>query len=257
MTTFDTLAICLKATPFREADQIVTFYSAQFGELRAIAKGVKKPTSKLAGACGALTLNHIYLAEGKNLHTVCHYQRVESFNLLRQDIECLAVGTVCTDIVRLLGREADPDSQVIYDLLALTLRNLDNPELSWIPSSIDFHKEMLKIAGYFLDFTRCASCEQVLDLDHSPYYPFFFSLGGFICSHCESHLKDPHRVNVSSKTLQLFGMPENEAYFENAIKAHRFLAYHWHHRIERPINSFDFLFHLIDQPVLGLSHVPK
>ena len=49
MTTFDTHAISLRATPFQETDQIVSYYSAEYGEIRAIVKGAKKPKRQAFG----------------------------------------------------------------------------------------------------------------------------------------------------------------------------------------------------------------
>lgn len=246
MTMFDVKAICLKATPFKEADKVLSLYTAEHGELRAIAKGVKKPTSKLAGACEALTLNHVYLAKGKSLHTVCHYDRVESFSHLRQDLERLAAGSICTDVIRLLGRENDPDSDRIYQLLAETLYRLDNPAIPWIQSSLEFHLQMLKLAGYLPAFTRCVSCEKLLDLENTPYHPFFLPMGGFLCSHCHPLRTESHPVNVSTTTIKLFQSPDQPELYKNTLKAHRFLAYYWGNKLESPLKSFDFLFQLLD-----------
>ncbi len=246
MQNFDTHAISLRATPFQEADQIVSFYTAEHGELRAVVKGVKRPTSKLAGACEPLTLNRVILARGKTLHTVCSYERIESFSTMRADLERMAAGTVCTEVIRLTAREEDPDSDSIYALLANTLHRLDQPEVPWIESSLLFHTLMLQLAGYLPMFDRCISCDHALDLDGTPYYPFFLSQGGFLCRDCYPMTKDPHRVNVSTTTLKLLMRPEDTSLYGNAVKAHRFLAYTWGHRLERPVKSFDFLFQLVD-----------
>lgn len=252
MTTFSTLAISLKATPFKETDQVVAFYSAEHGELRAIAKGVKKPTSKLAGSCEPLTLNQIYLAKGKNLHTVCHYERVESFSNLRQDLERLAVGTTCTDVVRFLGRENDPDSQMVYHLLAQTLTQLDNLQVPWIQTSLEYHLHMLRLAGYLPVFTHCVTCHEGLAVETAPHFPFSLELGGFLCATCEVIHQQMKLVNTSAKTMQLFQAPNNEAFYENAFKAHRFLAYYWSHRLERELKSFSFLLRLLQPQTAAL-----
>ncbi len=247
MTTFETNAICLRTTPFREADLIVTFFSAEHGILRAIAKGIKKSTSKMAGACEPLTLNHLQLASGRNLHTLCHYDRLESFPHLRLDLEKLAVGSICVEIVRLLGRENDPDSRDIYLRLAEALHQLDQQQTPWISVSLHFHLAMLEQAGYLPPLAQCVHCETGLPLDELPYFPFALEAGGLLCRQCAGHFMHQHRVNVSSNTIRLLLSPTDNRFFGNAVRAHKFLNYYWGHRLETQLKSFDFLFQLLDQ----------
>jgi DNA repair protein RecO (recombination protein O) len=255
MTSFDIRAITLRATPFQEADQVLSLYSAEQGLVSAIAKGVKKPTSKLAGTCEPLTLNHVFLARGKSLHTVCHYDRLESYSDLRQELERLAAGSVCTDIIRHLAHENDPESQVVFALLAETLDLLNTLDQPWLAGSLRFHTQMLEIAGYLPDLDHCVHCLQELNLTGEPYYPFSLLMGGFFCRDCGTHMKGAQLVNVSTQTLRLLKAPETEDVSGNALKAHRFLAYYWGHRLDKPIKSFDFLFQLMEGKSAALSEV--
>ncbi len=249
MTHIDAQAICLKATPYREADYVVSFYSAEHGELRAIAKGVKKATSKLAGACEALTLNRLFLATGRNLHTLCHYERVASFSHLRSDLERMAVASICTEIIRRLGRENDPESPLIFSILSESLSQLNDPAQDWVSTSLVFHQEMLRVTGYTPILNQCVSCDIDIDLQAYPYYAFSRDLGGVLCHRCEGQISHVIKVNVSSVTLGLLSQPHQLAFQCNALKAHRFLAYYWGHRIEQPLKSFDFLFQLFSTPM--------
>jgi DNA repair protein RecO (recombination protein O) len=250
MTMFDIKAISLRTTPFREHDRIVSFYSAEHGELRAVAKSVKKPTSKLAGACEPLTLNHVYLARGRSLHTLCHYERLESFPEIRQDLTRLAIASICTEVIRFCGQENDQDSPLIYEQLALTLRSLNQPEMPWVMSSIRFHIGMLALNGYLPSFRDCVQCNHPLNLDELSYFPFSPMQGGFLCQSCHGLRSHVHAVNVSTQTIRLFLTPDDPEFSENTLKAHKFLAYYWESRLERPLKSFDFLFQMTDQAFL-------
>lgn len=245
MTQFDVHAISLKTTPFQETHMVVSFYTAEHGEVRAVAKGVKRATSKLAGACEALTLNHVYLARGKSLDTLCHYDRLHSFNAMRGDLERMAAATACTEVVRILGRENDPDSHAVYHLLASTLGHFDDTGRPWVQTSLQFHLQMLKLAGYLPWFTHCVSCESALDLFALRYFPFYLSHGGFLCRACATAFSHVPHVDVSTRTMRLLGNPEALEDEEATPKAHRFLAYYWGQRLERPLKSFDFLFQLL------------
>ncbi|MFN2162508.1 MAG: DNA repair protein RecO, partial [Candidatus Promineifilaceae bacterium] len=47
--TYRTEAIVLKRSDFGEADRLLTLYSKEFGKIRAIAKGARKPQSRKTG----------------------------------------------------------------------------------------------------------------------------------------------------------------------------------------------------------------
>lgn len=237
----------MRATPYREADLVLVLYTAEHGQLSAIAKGVKKPAAKLAGACEPLTLNRLMLARGKSLHTVCHYERMASFNRMRGDLERMAAASVCTDLLWHLGRAHDPESEVVFTLLSQTLEGLDTPQEPWISHSLGFHIHMLGIAGYLPDLEHCVHCQEVLPVETEHYFPFSLLLGGFLCRSCGALTTSSQRVNVSSATIRLMRHPDDTDLYANALKAHRFLAYYWGHRLDRPLKSFDFLFDLLEQ----------
>ena len=64
---FKTQAIVLRQRKLGEADKIVTLFSAQRGKLDAVAKGVRRTKSRLAGHLEPLTLGSYLLAEGREL----------------------------------------------------------------------------------------------------------------------------------------------------------------------------------------------
>ena len=58
-----TLAIVLRRTDFGEADRIVNLLTPS-GKVSAMARGVRKPKSKLAGGIEVFALNEVVLIEG-------------------------------------------------------------------------------------------------------------------------------------------------------------------------------------------------
>jgi len=227
----------------------VWFYTDTHGQIRAVAKGIKRPTSKLAGATIPLTLNHLELQQGKDLHTLRVYDRLASFHHLHQDIERLAVGTTLTDVLHHLGQENDEDSAAIYSLLKWALEGLDNKNEPWVATSISFHLQLLNIAGFLPHFKSCVTCDEMLALDDHEYFPFSMGLGGFLCFGCRYQAQGASLVNMSTRTIQLFLDPHNQTLSSQTVKAHRFLAFYWGQRLERNLKSFDFLYQLLeDQP---------
>ena len=91
---YRTPAVILKRMDLGEADRIVTLYSRDEGKVRAVAKGVRRTTSRSAGHLEPFTLSDVLLAVGRELDVVAggthgHGQR----------------GAVHPDPERLLARE--------------------------------------------------------------------------------------------------------------------------------------------------------
>ena len=54
LRTYRSEAIVLRRVDFGEADRMLTLYSREFGKIRALAKGARKPQSRKDGTCGAI-----------------------------------------------------------------------------------------------------------------------------------------------------------------------------------------------------------
>src|SRR5437773_10351213 len=69
-----------------EADRIVTFYSRDVGKIRAVAKGVRRTTSRSAGHLEPFTLSDVMFAVGRELDVISQADTPESFRTVREDL---------------------------------------------------------------------------------------------------------------------------------------------------------------------------
>ncbi len=76
--------IISKSTNFGEADSIFHLITKEYGLVKAVAKSVRKPKSKLKGHLQ--TLNHVnaYLRKGKNLDLITQVESINSFNSIKK-----------------------------------------------------------------------------------------------------------------------------------------------------------------------------
>ena len=82
-----TLAIVLRRTDFGEADRIINLLTPN-GKQVAIARGVRKPKSKLAGGIEFFSLNEVVLIEGKSeMKTLSSARMCEFFGEILKDFE--------------------------------------------------------------------------------------------------------------------------------------------------------------------------
>ena len=126
-----TKAIVLRRTNFGEADRIINFLTEQ-GVIAAIAKGVRKEKSKLAGAVELFTVSEITLHKGLN-NKLCvltsakmleHYDQI-AYKLAEMEL----AGMVMKKIAAFAENSTGPE---YFDLLHQILSALNagvNPEL--------------------------------------------------------------------------------------------------------------------------------
>lgn len=187
--SFVTDAINLKSYNLSEADKIIVMYSKEKGLIRGVAKGVKKPKSKLGARMDLLVANTLMLHKGRNLDTICQAEIVNSFYKTRQDIDKICYSTYVTEVVHNFGIEEDPCSEVIYDLLYKTLDTISTAQskVDILLAVIKFQLKMMKETGFAIEFDKCLCCHTQVEDDTMYLVP---TLGGIVCKNCASRL--PH-----------------------------------------------------------------
>lgn len=182
---YTTNAINIKSYNLSEADKIIVMYSKDHGIIRAVAKGVKKPKSKLGGRMDMLVANKLLLSKGRNLDKVYQADVLHSFQNIRKDISKLGYSMYCTELVGAFGVENDSNSSEIFNLFMDTLKNIDKAanKNNILFQVIKFQFELMKISGYALELDNCVSCNNELTNNS---YNFCIHSGGVVCSNCRT-----------------------------------------------------------------------
>ncbi len=251
--TYTTEVICLRAIDFGEADKILHLYSPEHGRISAIAKGVKKQKSKLAGACEVLNVSEVQLSKGKNLDVLCQYQPRESFSGLRSDLLKLAYGLLFAELVYTATADVDADSHQVYSSLKQALKRLDGAnEAEVSPLAIDYQLAFLHAAGFHPVLNECVLSGRPLPSDER-YYCFSAQLGGVTTlalkkrQQAETGGFGMQWVNVSPSTLAILGAPSAEDWeLPQYYKAQKFLQYYFKQVFERQLHAYDLVFNLLD-----------
>jgi DNA repair protein RecO (recombination protein O) len=172
-------AIVLRQRKLGEADKIVTLYCAHNGRVDAVAKGVRRTKSRLAGHIEPLTFGSYLLAEGRELDIVTQAETIDAFPSLRSDLERLSRGLYCAELVDRLTPERS-EGFPIFRLLQETLGYLDHED------SLDlavrrFELRLLDDLGYAPALEACSQCHRRLE----PVQNHWSSLaGGAVCPQC-------------------------------------------------------------------------
>lgn len=184
---FVTDAINLKSYNLSESDKIIVMYSKDKGLIRGVAKGVKKPKSKLGARMDLLVANTLMLHKGKNLDTICQAEVLNTFNKTRQDIDKIFYSMYVTEVVNNFGLEEDPSSEVIYNLLYKTLDTISKSQskVEILLAVIKFQLKMMIESGFSIELDTCLHCHQQVRNETMFFVP---QLGGIVCECCANNI---------------------------------------------------------------------
>ncbi len=73
-------AVVLRTHKLGEADRIITLLTRQHGRVRAVAKGVRRTTSRWGSRLEPFTHVDLQLAEGRNLDTITQAETIDPFH---------------------------------------------------------------------------------------------------------------------------------------------------------------------------------
>ena len=197
---YQTEAIVIKRTKLGEADRILTLYTPDYGKLRAVAKGTRRTKSKLGGHVELLTHSLLLLAKGRNLDIVTQAQTIDSFLILKDDLNYLSCGLYISELVDSLTAERIENHQ-LFELLRDTLHNLSQAKNNEIVLRY-FELHLLDYVGYRPQLQQCACCDSPLQPMTNYFSP---SQGGVLCNDCgdEEPIARPLSLNAL-KVLRLW-----------------------------------------------------
>lgn len=190
MESFVTDAINLKSYNLSESDKIMVMYSRDRGLIRGVAKGVKKPKSKLGARMDLLVANKLMLHKGRNLDTISQAEAFNTFNATRRNMDKIFYSMYVTEVVNNFGVEDDPCSATIFDLLYETLSAISKAEdkIHIMNTVLKFQLKMMRVSGFSLELDKCLCCGKPIE-NENMYFSGAF--GGVVCFECN------HKYNLS------------------------------------------------------------
>ena len=203
--SFVTDAINLKSYNLSEADKIVVMYSKDKGLIKGVAKGVKKPKSKLGARMDMFVANTIMLHKGKSLNRICQADVINTFQKSRQDIDKVFYSMYVTEIVNCFGHEDDPDAHIVYDLLYKTLNAVTNAKskVDVLLAVIKFQLKIMIESGFSIELSSCLNCQKEVQAETLYFVP---QMGGIVCAKCASKIpynkkQMPYKLRDFLKTM--------------------------------------------------------
>jgi DNA repair protein RecO (recombination protein O) len=208
---YSTEAIVLRRIDYGEADRILTLFTPQKGKTHAIAKGVRRTTSRLAGHLEPFTRTQLLLATGRDLDIVTQAEARERLDHLRDDLWHASAAWYIAELVDRFLQDADPHPR-LYRLFSQTLRRLDQgaarpaESRGWLALRY-YELHLLGELGYRPALHQCAGCDTPLTPIENGYSA---ELGGALCPQCSRYAQ--RRITLDAlKVMRLLQVSEWDA----------------------------------------------
>jgi recombinational DNA repair protein (RecF pathway) len=141
-------AVVIKRIDFDEASKIVTFYTRYHGKVGAVARGVRRMTSRKGGTLEQFSHVRVALAKGRNLDVVCEAEVVRSFAGMSRRLDRAVEAYRMCELVDRLTPELEKNPEV-FRLLLAGLERLDSKEADLAFLRRSFQLRLLRLLGYW------------------------------------------------------------------------------------------------------------
>lgn len=207
--TYTVRVIVLRKTKLGEADLVLTMLADDGSQLRAVAKGARKPKSSFAARLELYARADVLIARGRSLDIVKEARLVKGYRALHEGLEQSACAAAAAELA---ARVSQP-GLAMPRLFPMTEAALDWMDRTEAPDALAIcAAHLLKtmaLAGFRPSFDVCASCGEPARSHaalgpEGPTVSFSYAEGGVLCPACAAHadaLRVPVAVCACAHTL--------------------------------------------------------
>ncbi|WP_153733208.1 DNA repair protein RecO [Sporosarcina obsidiansis] len=184
----------IKSIPYGETNKIVTIYTREAGKLTAMARGAKKPASRLAAITQTFTHGYFLIRASRGMGTLEQGELISSVRHIRSDLETTAYAGLVVELIDRLTETEQPNAG-IFQLLQEAFHAMEE---GYDPEAISLFVQwkMLPVAGIHPILHECANCGAT-----EGEFAFSFQQIGFLCHRCFS--VDPYIIRLSPTQIKL------------------------------------------------------
>jgi DNA repair protein RecO (recombination protein O) len=195
MPSYRDSGVVLRVQKLGEADRIITLLTQRHGKVRAVAKGVRRTSSRFGGRLDPFCHVDVQFHTGRSLEIVTQVQTLDAFgaSLVADYGRYTAACAIAETAEKLTFGEGEPALR-LYLLLAGALRALSYTERD--PGLVldAFLLRAMAFAGWSPAIGECARCGLP-----GPHVAFSVPAGGAVCAGC----RPPGSAAPASETFAL------------------------------------------------------
>lgn len=187
--------VVLRTHKLGEADRIVTMLSKSRGKIRAVAKGVRRTSSKFGARLEPFMVADVQFYEGRTLDSVTQAQTLASYgaDIANDYSRYTAAAAMVEAADKLTETEGSPAQ---YVLLVGALRSLSRAEHDSGATLDSYLVRALSIAGWAPSFSSCSRCGAI-----GPHNHVVVQVGGAVCESCAP----PGTPRIDTETMSVLG----------------------------------------------------
>ncbi len=183
----------LRTHKLGEADRIVTLLTHGHGIIRAVAKGVRRTSSRFGARLEPFMVADLQLYEGRTLDTITQAETLGAYGpRISSDYDRYRAGSTMVETAERLCEGGPAPEQ--YRLLVGALRTLAAAEIPYQLIRDGYLLRALATAGWAPGFDECVACGAA-----GPHTVMMVQSGGLVCENC----RVPGAPRLNSGTVQL------------------------------------------------------
>lgn len=200
MRSYKAQGIIIKRDNLGEADRLVTLFTDRFGKIKVIAKGARRPRSRMASSTDLFCEIEFVAARTRSIDILTESKILSSHCDIGSQWAKTKNAYWVGELINQLTHDEEPNPK-LYQLLSEVLKIINHQKTNLIVDYFIYH--CLSLLGYKPELTDCAKTGKKLSCTDKLY--FSPAAGGVIC------LPDTKAIKVNPDT----------------IKALRYLAHSW------------------------------
>jgi len=180
--------VVLRTIKLGEADRIITLLTQGHGKVRAVAKGVRKTTSRFGARLEPTSRVALQCYKGRELDVVTQAETLEAHRALREEYALFTHAIPMLEAVDQVAQEHEPNP-ALYRMLTGALRTLAERRSALVTPA--FFWKLLSLEGFHPMLDTCARCGEAPDADDHALVAFDLDEGGTLCRSCARGIGRP------------------------------------------------------------------
>jgi DNA repair protein RecO (recombination protein O) len=187
-------AIVIRTTDYGETNKIITLYTREWGKIGVMARGAKKPNSRLSSITQLFTHGYFLVQKSTGLGSLQQGEMLTSMRGIGEDIFLTAYASYIVELTDKCTEDKKPNP-FHFELLYQTLNYMNEGYDPDVLMNI-YDMKMLNVMGLYPILNQCSVCGST-----DGHFSFSIREGGFICHRCLD--RDPYHLKISQATVKL------------------------------------------------------
>src|SRR5580658_5008209 len=164
MPTEKAIALVLRVVEFSETSSVVTLFTREFGKVRGLAKGARRPKGPFESALDLLSRCRIVFLRKSSeaLDLLTEAKLEQRFRPAPRSLSSLYAGYYVAELLNELTDDSDPHPE-LFDAAVEVLQALSSGQGPVAGNVLRFELSALRLLGHLPSLDACADCGSAVE----------------------------------------------------------------------------------------------